>query len=149
MKNYESFSENDTFEIAKNIAKELKKGSIVCLDGDLGVGKTIFAKGFAKGLGIEDDITSPTFTLVQSYESLDNVLHHFDVYRISDESEMDEIGYEEYFFSDAICLIEWSSLIPDLIPENAIRISIEKDMKKGFDYRNINIEIYICIEIYI
>jgi hydrolase, P-loop family len=140
MKNYESFSENDTFEIAKNIAKELKKGSIVCLDGDLGVGKTIFAKGFAKGLGIEDDITSPTFTLVQSYESLDNVLHHFDVYRISDESEMDEIGYEEYFFSDAICLIEWSSLIPDLIPENAIRISIEKDMKKGFDYRNINIE---------
>ncbi len=140
MKNYESFSENDTFEIAKNIAKELKKGSIVCLDGDLGVGKTIFAKGFAKGLGIEDDITSPTFTLVQSYESLDNVLHHFDVYRISDESEMDEIGYEEYFFSDAICLIEWSSLIPDLIPENAIRISIEKDMEKGFDYRNINIE---------
>ena len=140
MKNYESFSENDTFEIAKNIAKELKEGSIVCLDGDLGVGKTIFAKGFAKGLGIEDDITSPTFTLVQSYESLDNVLHHFDVYRISDESEMDEIGYEEYFFSDAICLIEWSSLIPDLIPENAIRISIEKDMKKGFDYRNINIE---------
>ena len=140
MKNYEAFSENDTFEIAKNIAKELKKGSIVCLDGDLGVGKTIFAKGFAKGLGIEDDITSPTFTLVQSYESLDNVLHHFDVYRISDESEMDEIGYEEYFFSDAICLIEWSSLIPDLIPENAIRISIEKDMEKGFDYRNINIE---------
>lgn len=140
MKNYESFSENDTFEIAKNIAKELKKGSIVCLDGDLGVGKTIFAKGFAKGLGIEDDITSPTFTLVQSYENLDNVLHHFDVYRISDESEMDEIGYEEYFFSDAICLIEWSSLIPDLIPENAIRISIEKDMEKGFDYRNINIE---------
>lgn len=140
MKNYESFSENDTFEIAKNIAKELKKGSIVCLDGDLGVGKTIFAKGFAKGLGIEDDITSPTFTLVQSYESLDNVLHHFDVYRISDESEMDEIGYEEYFFSDAICLIEWSSLIPDLIPENAIHISIEKDMEKGFDYRNINIE---------
>lgn len=140
MKNYESFSENDTFEIAKNIAKELKKGSIVCLDGDLGVGKTIFAKGFAKGLGIEDDVTSPTFTLVQSYESLDNVLHHFDVYRISDESEMDEIGYEEYFFSDAICLIEWSSLIPDLIPENAIRISIEKDMEKGFDYRNINIE---------
>ena len=140
MKNYESFSENDTFEIAKNIAKELKEGSIVCLDGDLGVGKTIFAKGFAKGLGIEDDITSPTFTLVQSYESLDNVLHHFDVYRISDETEMDEIGYEEYFFSDAICLIEWSSLIPDLIPENAIRISIEKDMKKGFDYRNINIE---------
>ena len=140
MKNYESFSENDTFEIAKNIAKELKKGSIVCLDGDLGVGKTIFAKGFVKGLGIEDDITSPTFTLVQSYESLDNVLHHFDVYRISDESEMDEIGYEEYFFSDAICLIEWSSLIPDLIPENAIRISIEKDMEKGFDYRNINIE---------
>ena len=140
MKNYESFSENDTFEIAKSIAKELKKGSIVCLDGDLGVGKTIFAKGFAKGLGIEDEITSPTFTLVQSYESLDNVLHHFDVYRISDESEMDEIGYEEYFFSDAICLIEWSSLIPDLIPENAIRISIEKDMGKGFDYRNINIE---------
>ena len=140
MKNYESFSENDTFEIAKNIAKELKKGSIVCLDGELGVGKTIFAKGFAKGLGIEDDITSPTFTLVQSYESLDNVLHHFDVYRISDESEMDERGYEEYFFSDAICLIEWSSLIPDLIPENAIRISIEKDMEKGFDYRNINIE---------
>lgn len=140
MKKYESFSEKDTFEIAKKMASELDAGTIVCLDGDLGVGKTVFAKGFATGLGIDEDITSPTFTLVQTYESGIKTLHHFDVYRISDESEMEEIGYEEYFYSTAICLIEWSILIKSLIPQNAIYVSIEKDLNKGFDYRSIDIK---------
>ena len=140
MEIYESFSEDETFDIAKEIAKKVKPGSVICLDGDLGTGKTAFAKGFAKGLGIQSNINSPTFTLVQSYEEGKTVLHHFDVYRISDESEMEEIGYEEYFFSDAVCLIEWASLIPGLIPEDAVHINIEKDPQKGFDYRKISVE---------
>ncbi len=140
MKIYESLSEENTFKIAFNLAKSLNKGSIICLDGELGVGKTIFAKGIAAGLGIIEDITSPTFTLVQSYETEENILHHFDVYRISDESEMEDIGYEEYFFSDAICLIEWSKLIEALIPDDAIHVIIKKNIEKGFDYRNIIIE---------
>lgn len=140
MKIYESLSEENTFKIAFNLAKSLNKGSIICLDGELGVGKTIFAKGIAAGLGIIADITSPTFTLVQSYETEENILHHFDVYRISDESEMEDIGYEEYFFSDAICLIEWSKLIEALIPDDAIHVIIKKNIEKGFDYRNIIIE---------
>lgn len=134
----ESRSEQDTFEIAKDLATKLLPGSIVCLNGDLGTGKTVFAKGFAKGLGIEENITSPTFTIVQSYEN-GKTFHHFDVYRISDISEMDEIGYEEYFFGDAICLIEWAGLIEELIPEDAIQVSIKKDLNKGLDYRRIEI----------
>lgn len=134
----ESRSEQDTFEIAKDLATKLLPGSIVCLNGDLGTGKTVFAKGFAKGLGIEENITSPTFTIVQSYEN-GKTFHHFDVYRISDISEMDEIGYEEYFFGDAVCLIEWAGLIEELIPEDAIQVSIQKDLNKGLDYRRIEI----------
>lgn len=133
-----SLSEAETFAIAFDLAKELKKGSIVCLDGDLGVGKTVFAKGFAKGLGIAEDITSPTFTIVNSYDG-ERALHHFDMYRISDISELEEIGYEEYFFGDAICLIEWASLVEEIIPSYAIKIEIAKDLEKGLDYRRIRI----------
>lgn len=139
MKEYESYSKEDTFEIAKNIGSSLEKGIVVCLDGDLGVGKTVFAKGFAKGLGIEEDITSPTFTIVQTYDLLDKKFHHFDVYRISDESELEEIGYEEYFFSEDICLVEWASLIKSLLPKNIIRIEIKKDLEKGLNFRKISI----------
>lgn len=136
----ETFSEQETFAFAKEVAKKVKAGMVVCLDGDLGTGKTAFAKGFAKGLGIEEDILSPTFTIVREYRKSDIPLFHFDVYRISDLSEMDEIGYEDYFFSEGISLVEWSKLINEIIPEDAVRIVISKDMNKGFDYRKIEVK---------
>lgn len=104
------------------------------------MGKTIFTKGMAKGLGIEEPVTSPTFTILQEYESGRLPLYHFDVYRIGDPEEMDEIGYEDYFYGQGICLIEWAGLIRELIPDEAVRISIEKDLEKGLDYRRILIE---------
>ena len=139
---FESFSDKETFDIAFKIATGLKvraDAMVVCLDGDLGVGKTVFAKGFGAGLGIKKDIVSPTFNIVKSYEG-EKKLHHFDVYRISDISELDEIGFEEFLYDDAIVLIEWSKLIEEALPENIIKIVISKDLEKGFDYRKITVE---------
>ena len=139
---FESFSDKETFDIAFKIAIGLKTradATVVCLDGDLGVGKTVFAKGFGAGLGIKKDIVSPTFNIVKSYEG-EKRLHHFDVYRISDISELDEIGFEEFLYDDAIVLIEWSALIEEALPENIIKIVISKDLEKGFDYRKIAVE---------
>lgn len=136
----ESFSPEDTFRIGEQLAKEACPGEIYTLDGDLGVGKTIFTKGMARGLGIQEPVTSPTFTILQEYESGRLPLYHFDVYRIGDPGEMDEIGYEDYFYGQGICLIEWAGLIEELIPEEAVRITIEKDLKKGLDYRRICME---------
>ena len=137
---YESFSEEMTFEIGKKLGEKVDKGEIICLEGDLGVGKTVFTKGFAEGLNIEENIDSPTFTIVQEYTEGRLPLYHFDVYRIGDISEMDEIGYEDYFFGEGVCLIEWASRIKELIPESAIRIIIEKDLSKGFEYRRVVVE---------
>ena len=137
---YESFSEEMTFEIGKKLGEKADKGEIICLEGDLGVGKTVFTKGFAKGLDIEENIDSPTFTIVQEYTEGRLPLYHFDVYRIGDISEMDEIGYEDYFFGEGVCLIEWASRIEELIPESAIHIIIEKDLSKGFEYRRVVVE---------
>ena len=137
---YESFSEEMTFEIGKKLGEKVDKGEIICLEGDLGVGKTVFTKGFAEGLNIEENIDSPTFTIVQEYKEGRIPLYHFDVYRIGDISEMDEIGYEDYFFGEGVCLIEWASRIKELIPESAIRIIIEKDLSKGFEYRRVVVE---------
>ena len=137
---YESFSEEMTFEIGKKLGEKADKGEIICLEGDLGVGKTVFTKGFAEGLNIEENIDSPTFTIVQEYTEGRIPLYHFDVYRIGDISEMDEIGYEDYFFGEGVCLIEWASRIEELIPESAIHIIIEKDMSKGFEYRRVVVE---------
>lgn len=137
---YESFSEEMTFEIGKRLGEKADKGEIICLEGDLGVGKTVFTKGFAEGLNIEDNIDSPTFTIVQEYTEGRLPLYHFDVYRIGDISEMDEIGYEDYFFEEGVCLIEWASRIEELIPESAIHIIIEKDLSKGFEYRRVVVE---------
>lgn len=137
---YESFSEEMTFDIGKKLGKSAKAGDIVCLEGDLGVGKTVFTKGFAEGLGIDENVDSPTFTIVQEYVCGRIPLYHFDVYRIADVSEMDEIGYEDYFFGDGVCLIEWASRIYELIPESVLKIRIEKDLKKGFEYRRIVLE---------
>lgn len=139
MKIIESFSDKDTYNIGYELGKNAVKGQIFCLDGDLGVGKTVFTKGFAKGLDVNEDISSPTFTIVLEYHDGRLPFYHFDVYRIGDVYEMDEIGYEEYFFGEGVCLIEWASIIDEIIPDNAVRVLIEKDLQKGFDYRIITI----------
>lgn len=135
----ETFNAKETFEAGYEMGKKALPGQIYCLNGDLGVGKTVFTQGFAKGLGIEEPVNSPTFTIIQEYHKGRLPLYHFDVYRIGDVEEMDELGYEEYFYSDGVCLIEWSTLIQEIIPDNAIEIVIEKDLEKGFDYRKITI----------
>ena len=136
----ETWSPKETFAVGERLGKEAKAGEIYTLNGDLGVGKTVFTQGIAKGLGIEEPVNSPTFTIVQIYEEGRIPFYHFDVYRIGDVEEMDEIGYEDYFFGEGLCIIEWAELSIDIIPNNAKKITIEKDLEKGFDYRRITIE---------
>lgn len=136
---WESFCEKDTAKIGETLAREAKPGEIYLLEGDLGVGKTVFAKGFALGLGITEPITSPTFTIIQEYEQGRLPFYHFDVYRIADEEEMFELGYESYFFGQGVCLIEWASLIQGLLPAECRTIRIEKDLERGFDYRRVEL----------
>ena len=136
----QSFCAEDTYEIGKKIGQEAVPGQVICLYGNLGVGKTVFTKGFAEGLGIDDDITSPTFTIVNEYHSGRIPFYHFDVYRIGDEDEMFDIGFDEYVDGDGVCLIEWAELIKGIIPENAVSIKITKDLSKGLDYRKIEVE---------
>lgn len=136
----ETHNSKETYELGFNMGKSAKAGDVYCLDGDLGVGKTVFTQGFAKGLGINEPINSPTFTIVQEYYEGRLPLYHFDVYRIGDITEMDEIGYEEYFYSEGVCLIEWGNLISEIMPENATYITISKDLSKGFDYRRIEVK---------
>ena len=140
MRIIESFSAQDTFRAGEEIGKQAKPGQIYTLNGDLGVGKTVFTQGIAQGLGITEPVNSPTFTIVQVYEEGRLPLYHFDVYRIGDVEEMDEIGYEDYFYGDGVCLIEWAELIEELIPKKHTAIRIEKDLEKGFDYRKITLE---------
>ncbi len=135
----ETFNAEETFKAGYEMGQKALPGQIYCLNGDLGVGKTVFTQGFAKGLEIEEPVNSPTFTIIQEYHEGRLPLYHFDVYRIGDVEEMDELGYEEYFYSEGVCLIEWSTLIQEIIPDNAIEIVIEKDLEKGFDYRKITI----------
>ena len=136
---YTSNSPQETFTLGKRLGEQAKPGEVYCLDGDLGVGKTIFTQGFAAGLGIDEPVNSPTFTIVQIYEEGRIPLYHLDVYRIGDISEMDEIGYEDYFYGDGVCLIEWANLIEELLPERYVEIRIEKNLEKGFDYREITV----------
>ena len=136
----ETFSEEETFKLGEYLGKQASPGDIVCLNGDLGTGKTVFTKGFARGLGIEEDVVSPTFTIIREYEEGRLPMYHFDVYRIGDIDEMDELGYEDYFFGEGVTLIEWSELISDLIPEKKTSVLIEKDPLKGDDYRKITID---------
>ena len=135
----ESFSSEDTYNLGKKLAAGACPGQMYTLVGDLGVGKTIFTKGLAKGLGIDEPVSSPTFTIVQEYNGGRLPFYHFDVYRIGDVTEMDEIGYEEYFFSDGVCLVEWGHLIAELLPQETIMVTIEKVLDKGFDYRKITV----------
>lgn len=136
----DSYSGKDTYELGYRMGAKAQKGEVYCLSGDLGVGKTVFTQGFAKGLGIEEAVSSPTFTIIQEYEAGRLPLYHFDVYRIGDIEEMEEIGYEDYFYGNGVCLIEWAELIDELLPKDRTRIIIKKDLSLGFDYREITVE---------
>ena len=135
----ETRSPQETFELGKKIGETAKPGQVYTLNGDLGVGKTVFTQGVAAGLGITEAVSSPTFTIVQVYEEGRLPFYHFDVYRIGDIEEMEEIGYDDYFFGQGICLIEWADLIEEILPEKLIKVTIEKDLEKGFDYRRITV----------
>lgn len=136
----ETYSAEETFELGRQIGQQAKAGEVYTLIGDLGVGKTVLTQGVAAGLDIKEPVNSPTFTIVQIYEEGRLPFYHFDVYRIGDVEEMDEIGYEDYFYGDGICLIEWANLIEEILPPAYRQITIEKDLSKGFDYRRITIE---------
>ncbi len=136
----ETFSETETRALGQTLGSKAAPGSIYTLTGDLGTGKTIFTQGFASGLGVKEPVNSPTFTIVQEYYSGRIPLYHFDVYRIGHVEEMEEVGYEDYFYSEGVCLIEWVDLIEEILPEHRFRIVIEKELKKGFDYRKITVE---------
>ena len=140
----ESFSPEETYALGKRLGEAAKQGDIFCLNGDLGVGKTVFTQGFADGLGITEPVNSPTFTIVQQYDDGRLPLYHFDVYRIGDISEMDEVGYEDCFFGEGVCLIEWSNLIEEILPDYVIQVKIEKNLEHGFDYRKITVEGMSC-----
>ena len=135
----ESKSAEETFKLGEQIGKEAKPGQVYALLGDLGVGKTVLIQGVAKGLGIDEPVNSPTFTIVQVYESGRLPFYHFDVYRIGDVEEMDEIGYEEYFYGSGVSFVEWANLVEEIMPKETIQITIEKDLAQGFDYRRITI----------
>ena len=136
----ETTNAEETFKLGVKIGEQARPGEIYTLNGDLGVGKTVFTQGVARGLGIEEPVNSPTFTIVQVYEEGKMPFFHFDVYRIGDIEEMEEIGYDDYFFGNGVCLIEWAELIQELLPKQIISVTIEKNPEKGFDYRKITID---------
>lgn len=135
----ETWKAEETFALGEKIGEQAKAGEVYTLNGELGVGKTVFTQGVASGLGIMEPICSPTFTIVQVYEEGRLPFYHFDVYRIGDVEEMDEIGYEDYFYGEGVCMIEWANLITEILPDTYKQITIEKDLKKGFNYRKITI----------
>lgn len=137
---YETFSAEETMQLGEKIGQEAQPGEVYTLIGGLGAGKTAFTQGLARGLAIEEAICSPTFTIVQVYEEGRLPLYHFDVYRIADVEEMDEVGYEDYFYGSGVTMIEWANLIEEILPEHYRRITIEKNAEKGIDYRCITIE---------
>lgn len=136
---FETWSGEETQKIGEKIGRELIAGTVYTLLGDLGVGKTTFTQGVAVGLGILGPVNSPTFTILQIYEEGRIPFYHFDVYRIEEEEEMEEVGYDDYFYSDGVCFIEWANRIPNILPPKHMRILIEKELEKGFDYRKITI----------
>ncbi|MCI9535929.1 MAG: tRNA (adenosine(37)-N6)-threonylcarbamoyltransferase complex ATPase subunit type 1 TsaE [Lachnospiraceae bacterium] len=136
---WETADSQETYRLGERLGRQAKPGQIYCLDGELGVGKTVFAQGFAAGLGIAEPVCSPTFTILQQYDQGEVPFYHFDVYRIGHVEEMEEIGYEDFFYGEGVCLIEWSRQIEEILPEDAVRIRIEKDLNRDFDYRRITI----------
>lgn len=135
----ETNSPEETRELGRRLGREAVPGQVICLDGDLGTGKTVFTKGFAEGLGVAGPVNSPTFTIMQVYTDGRLPLYHFDVYRLGDPAELEELGYEEYFFGEGVCLIEWSSLVSEYLPEDAVRVLLKKDPSRGFSYREITV----------
>ena len=135
----ESSCREDTVQIAYQMAQNAQPEQVYALIGDLGVGKTVFTKGFAEGLGIEEPVSSPTFTILQIYEEGKFPLNHFDVYRIGEPEEMEEVGFDDYVYGDGVCLIEWAGRIEEILPEETIWIKIEKDLEQGLDYRRITV----------
>lgn len=135
----ETNSPEETFRAGKELGEIAEPGQVFTLTGDLGVGKTVFTQGLAKGLGIEEPVNSPTFTIVQVYDGGRLPFYHFDVYRIGDVEEMDEVGFEDYVMGDGVSLIEWANLIEEILPKKRTDILIEKDLERGFDYRRITI----------
>ena len=135
----ESFSPQDTYDIGYKLGSKAVKGQVYCINGDLGVGKTVFTQGFAKGMGVSEPVNSPTFTIIQEYEGEDMPFYHFDVYRIGDVIEMEEIGYEDYFYGEGVCLIEWAELMDVILPGKRTTVNIRKNLNKGYDYREIEI----------
>lgn len=140
IKTIETFCAEETYQTGKKMGESAKPGDVICLVGDLGVGKTVFTQGFAAGLGILEPVSSPTFTIVQTYDEGRMPFYHFDVYRIGDVEEMEEIGFDEYIFGEGVCMIEWANLIEEILPEHYQTVRIEKVPEKGFDYRVITIE---------
>ncbi|MBP3468416.1 MAG: tRNA (adenosine(37)-N6)-threonylcarbamoyltransferase complex ATPase subunit type 1 TsaE [Lachnospiraceae bacterium] len=136
----ETTNQKETLTVGEQLGKKAERGTVICVDGDLGVGKTVLAQGIAKGLGVNEPVVSPTFTIVQEYHDGRIPFYHFDVYRIEDPDEMYEIGFEEYFYGDGVCMVEWSELIAELLPPESIHITIRKDLKQGPDHRMITIE---------
>ena len=137
---YETNSPEDTFRLGEEIGRNASPGEVYTLTGDLGVGKTVFTQGVAAGLGIAGPVNSPTFTILQIYEEGRLPLYHFDVYRIGDVEEMEEIGCDDYFYGNGVCLIEWAELIEEILPKDRISVTIEKNLDKGFDYRRITVD---------
>lgn len=140
MKIIESFSVEDTFELGKQIGIEASPGLVITMDGDLGAGKTLFTQGLAEGLGVTEPVNSPTFTILQVYDTGRMPLYHFDVYRIGDSEEMDEIGFDDFIYGEGVSVIEWASQIEDILPEHYMKINITRNPQVGFDYRKITIE---------
>ncbi len=134
-----SFSPRETYELGERIGREARPGQLYTLIGDLGVGKTVFTQGVAAGLGITEPVNSPTFTILQIYEEGRMPFYHFDVYRIGDPEEMEEIGYEDCFYGEGLCLVEWANLIEELLPPVYTEVRIEKEPARGFDYRRITL----------
>lgn len=135
----ESTSWEETYNIGEQLARKASPGDVFCLVGDLGVGKTVFSQGFAHGLGITEPVSSPTFTIVQVYEEGRLPFYHFDVYRIAEEEELEEIGFEEMIDGAGVSLIEWANLLSYTLPQRYKTIEIQKDTTQGFDYRRITI----------
>lgn len=136
----ESYGPDDTFDLGRELGNSCRPGQVFTLTGDLGVGKTLLTQGFAAGLGVEEPVNSPTFTILQIYESGRLPFYHFDVYRIGDVEEMEEVGWEDYVYGQGVCMVEWAELVRKILPERRVRILMEKDMEKGFDYRLITLE---------
>lgn len=136
---FEVTSPEETGKIGEQFAKEAEPGTVIALLGDLGVGKTVFTKGFAEGLGITEDVVSPTFTILETYDSGRLPLYHFDVYRIGDPEEMEEIGFDDCVYGNGVSLIEWAGLIEEIMPKGTFVVTIEKNLERGLEYRKITI----------